>query len=493
MTDWRPRRGAARDARRHRARGCASTRRRRVRARCSGDCTRAHAHRDRHRLRRPDRLRGRRPLRPSRLRRGRHRERHARALLRPRRVDRAARRSAARASSPPSSARSSSTSATPRRRARSSRARGPTSSWSSTPPRSPRTTGPRRDPQTDFGVNANGTLNLLEATRQHAPGRDVHLHARPTRSTATRRTACRWSSSASGSSCPRTTATTAASTRRCRSTRSMHSLFGVSKAAADLMVQEYGRYFDMPTVCFRGGCLTGPDARRRAAARLPLLPDALHGHAASRTRSSATTASRCATTSTPPTWCARSRPSTRAPRAGGGLQPRRRARVATARCCEAIDAVRADRGPRAQLDAVRRGADGRPPLVDLRPGGVQAPTTPGWELALRHRGRSCARSTTPTSSAGRRRRVKLSVVIPAHNEAAVDRADAARRSCDRSPRGDRLRDPRRRRRVDRRHGRRRRARRRGRPPRPLRPQRRAARVRLRGPRRARRVRPATRS
>ena len=40
--------------------------------------------------------------------------------------------------------------------------------------------------------------------------------------------------------------------------RSTHSLFGVSKAAADLMVQEYGRYFDIPTVCFRGGCLTGP-------------------------------------------------------------------------------------------------------------------------------------------------------------------------------------------------------------------------------------------
>jgi CDP-paratose 2-epimerase len=38
----------------------------------------------------------------------------------------------------------------------------------------------------------------------------------------------------------------------------MHSLFGVSKAAADLMVQEYGRYFEIPTVCFRGGCLTGP-------------------------------------------------------------------------------------------------------------------------------------------------------------------------------------------------------------------------------------------
>ena len=41
--------------------------------------------------------------------------------------------------------------------------------------------------------------------------------------------------------------------------RSMHSLFGVSKLAADLMVQEYGRYFGMPTVCFRCGCLTGPN------------------------------------------------------------------------------------------------------------------------------------------------------------------------------------------------------------------------------------------
>src|SRR5437764_237414 len=38
----------------------------------------------------------------------------------------------------------------------------------------------------------------------------------------------------------------------------LHSLFGVSKAAADLLVQEYGRYFGLPTVCFRGGCLTGP-------------------------------------------------------------------------------------------------------------------------------------------------------------------------------------------------------------------------------------------
>jgi CDP-paratose 2-epimerase len=40
--------------------------------------------------------------------------------------------------------------------------------------------------------------------------------------------------------------------------RCTHSVFGASKVAADVMVQEYGRYFDMPTVCFRGGCLTGP-------------------------------------------------------------------------------------------------------------------------------------------------------------------------------------------------------------------------------------------
>lgn len=40
--------------------------------------------------------------------------------------------------------------------------------------------------------------------------------------------------------------------------KTTHSLFGVSKASADLLVQEYGRYFGMPTVCFRGGCLTGP-------------------------------------------------------------------------------------------------------------------------------------------------------------------------------------------------------------------------------------------
>src|SRR5262249_31880660 len=45
----------------------------------------------------------------------------------------------------------------------------------------------------------------------------------------------------------------------CRVDASLHSLFGASKLAADIVVQEYGRYFGMPTVCFRAGCLTGPN------------------------------------------------------------------------------------------------------------------------------------------------------------------------------------------------------------------------------------------
>ena len=64
----------------------------------------------------------------------------------------------------------------------------------------------------------------------------------------------------------------------------MHSLFGASKVAADVLVQEYGRYFGMPTVCFRGGCLTGPHHSgaelhgflaylARAVARGPHVPD----------------------------------------------------------------------------------------------------------------------------------------------------------------------------------------------------------------------------
>jgi len=114
------------------------------------------------------------------------------------------------------------------------------------------------DPQTDFTVNANGTLNLLEATRRHAPGATfifcstnkvygdlpnqlplIELDQRLELPEDHRyHGGIDTSMSIDGST---------------------HSLFGVSKAAADLLVQEYGRYFDMPTVAFRGGCLTGPN------------------------------------------------------------------------------------------------------------------------------------------------------------------------------------------------------------------------------------------
>jgi CDP-paratose 2-epimerase len=113
-------------------------------------------------------------------------------------------------------------------------------------------------PQVDFGVNANGTLNILEAARRHAPEATfVFTSTNKVYGDAPNRLPLieldtrlelprehRWYGGID------TSMSIDAST---------HSLFGVSKAAADLMVQEYGRYFGMPTVCFRAGCLTGPN------------------------------------------------------------------------------------------------------------------------------------------------------------------------------------------------------------------------------------------
>jgi CDP-paratose 2-epimerase len=114
------------------------------------------------------------------------------------------------------------------------------------------------DPQTDFAVNANGTLNLLEATRRHAPDAsfvfmstnkvygDAPNHL-PLTELDTRLELPRDHRYYGGIDTSMSIDAT------------MHSLFGASKAAADLLVQEYGRYFGMPTACFRGGCLTGPN------------------------------------------------------------------------------------------------------------------------------------------------------------------------------------------------------------------------------------------
>ena len=115
-----------------------------------------------------------------------------------------------------------------------------------------------RDPIIDFTVNANGTLTLLEATRQHCPEAPFIFCSTnkvygdtPNRLPLVEQDQ-RWEV-APGHPFARfgidETMTIDAST---------HSLFGVSKAAADLMVQEYGRYFELKAACFRGGCLTGP-------------------------------------------------------------------------------------------------------------------------------------------------------------------------------------------------------------------------------------------
>jgi CDP-paratose 2-epimerase len=113
------------------------------------------------------------------------------------------------------------------------------------------------DPQTDFGVNANGTLNLLEAARAHCPDapfifcstNKVYGDTPNRLPLEEREKRLELPESHRYHGGVDTSMTIDSST---------HSLFGVSKAAADLLVQEYGRYFEMPTVCFRGGCLTGP-------------------------------------------------------------------------------------------------------------------------------------------------------------------------------------------------------------------------------------------
>jgi len=114
------------------------------------------------------------------------------------------------------------------------------------------------DPQTDFTVNANGTLSVLEAARKHAPNavfvfistnkvygdapNELPLFEQETRWEIEREHPY-WEGI----------------DENLRIDRSKHSLFGASKVAADVLVQEYGRYFSMPTAVFRGGCLTGPN------------------------------------------------------------------------------------------------------------------------------------------------------------------------------------------------------------------------------------------
>jgi CDP-paratose 2-epimerase len=115
-----------------------------------------------------------------------------------------------------------------------------------------------RDPLTDFGVNANGTLNLLEATRKHAPGA-TFLFCSTNKVYGDLPNQLPLLKLDWRLELPQDHGYFNGIDTSMSIDRSTHSLFGVSKAAADLLVQEYGRYFGMRTACFRGGCLTGPN------------------------------------------------------------------------------------------------------------------------------------------------------------------------------------------------------------------------------------------
>jgi CDP-paratose 2-epimerase len=114
------------------------------------------------------------------------------------------------------------------------------------------------DPQTDFTVNANGTLNLLESTRRHQP-EATFVFTSTNKVYGDRPNSLPLVELETRLDVPEDHEYHAGIPISMPIDSSLHSLFGASKAAADLLVQEYGRYFEMPTVCFRGGCLTGPN------------------------------------------------------------------------------------------------------------------------------------------------------------------------------------------------------------------------------------------
>jgi CDP-paratose 2-epimerase len=113
------------------------------------------------------------------------------------------------------------------------------------------------DPHTDFTVNANGTLNLLEGARASCPDA-TFVFTSTNKVYGDRPNALPLVETETRLELPEDHPWYRGIDVEMPIDRSTHSLFGVSKVAADLLVQEYGRYFDMPTVCFRGGCLTGP-------------------------------------------------------------------------------------------------------------------------------------------------------------------------------------------------------------------------------------------
>jgi CDP-paratose 2-epimerase len=114
-----------------------------------------------------------------------------------------------------------------------------------------------RRPFDDFDVNAVGTLNLLEAARISCPESPfVLLSTNKVYGDAPNELRLVELETRFDYADP---ADRAGIDESCRIDASMHSLFGASKVAADVLTQEYGRYFGLPTASFRGGCLTGPN------------------------------------------------------------------------------------------------------------------------------------------------------------------------------------------------------------------------------------------
>ncbi len=161
-------------------------------------------------------------------------------------------------------------------------------------------------PFDDFDINAGGTLNLLESYRRaRCPGTFVHMSTNKVygdapNSIALRELNQRWdyADERFANGIPETMPID----------QSVHSLFGASKIAADIYVQEFGRYYDMCTMCLRGGCLTGPVIRGSSN-----MDSSATSRAASwngrPTESSATRENRSATTFMPSMWRERCTPS----------------------------------------------------------------------------------------------------------------------------------------------------------------------------------------
>ncbi|MBL8202924.1 MAG: NAD-dependent epimerase/dehydratase family protein [Blastocatellia bacterium] len=115
-----------------------------------------------------------------------------------------------------------------------------------------------RDPQTDFGVNANGTLNLLEAARHYAPDA-VFIFTSTNKVYGDTPNRLPLIELDSRYEIDPSHSYVNGIREDMSIDHTLHSLFGASKVAADILVQEYGRYFGMSTAVFRGGCLTGPN------------------------------------------------------------------------------------------------------------------------------------------------------------------------------------------------------------------------------------------